>query len=344
MAERRERAARFLPEAVVQGRDVAGELATLVRSALAPSTRRTYTAAERLFRGVIFGDHTGRVEIYPLTGEMILTFLYVMDKVGYPYSTIRTYVAGLRTQNVEQGYALSHIESEHIRRALTAIRRKQPPGTDRSGAKATVSIVQARGAVVADFESQGKHTAEAVALRLCLFGLLRCRECLAMRCCDIFFEVVDGCDVVRLKVRRSKTDQFAAGVAMRIGCAVGSARRPCEDPLCPVHALYTYMCSGFTQGALAKDGMVFGALSYNGFLGTVKQLFGSQAEGNYGTHSLRRSGSQWLWLAGVTNFEIAQYGRWSLLDTLQHRYLNGVAKVHEHRYAQAMVTGRYYRM
>ncbi|KAF4709537.1 hypothetical protein FOZ63_024873, partial [Perkinsus olseni] len=281
MAERRERAARFLPEAVVQGRDVAGELATLVRSALAPSTRRTYTAAERLFRGVIFGDHTGRVEIYPLTGEMILTFLYVMDK--------------------------------------------------------------ARGAVVADFESQGKHTAEAVALRLCLFGLLRCRECLAMRCCDIFFEVVDGCDVVRLKVRRSKTDQFAAGVAMRIGCAVGSARRPCEDPLCPVHALYTYMCSGFTQGALAKDGMVFGALSYNGFLGTVKQLFGSQAEGNYGTHSLRRSGSQWLWLAGVTNFEIAQYGRWSLLDTLQHRYLNGVAKVHEHRYAQAMVTGRYYR-
>ncbi|KAF4650883.1 hypothetical protein FOL47_000799 [Perkinsus chesapeaki] len=343
MAQRRENAARFLAEAVVHGQDVAGEVARLVRSALAPTTRRTYTSAEKLFRDVLFGEHMGMAEIYPMTAEMLLTFVYVLDKVGYPYSTIRTYVSGLKTQNLERGYELTSIEGELIKRGMTAVRKKQPPGADRSGAKETVSVAQARAAIVRDSQLRQGHSSLAVALRLCLFGLLRCRECLALRCLDVYFEQVGLWDVVRLTVRRSKTDQYAAGVVLRLGCAAPNTGRPCLEPLCPVHSLYAFMCDGFRRKALTRDGYLFGDLAYTSFLRGVKEAFGRQAAGNYGTHSLRRSGSRWMWLAGVSNFEISQFGRWSLLDTLQHRYLNGVAKGYEHRYATAMVSGCYRR-
>ncbi|KAF4673658.1 hypothetical protein FOL47_010241, partial [Perkinsus chesapeaki] len=310
---------------VNDGRDVAGEIAVLVHGALAGSTRRTYTAAETLLRDILFGQSVNPCNIYPLTGGILLAFVYVTDKVGYPYSTIRTYVSGLKTRNLEEGYELCRIEAEHVKRALTAVKRGQPQGADRAGAKIAVTVAQARGAVITGTTGTDGEPADIVAIRLCLFGLLRCRECLALRCADVRFEATEGVVVACLNVRRSKVDQFGCGVCLRIGC-VTPRGTVCRDALCAVHALYSYMCDGYGRGALQRDGMLFNSLTYSGLLRRVKALFGGASPESYGTHSLRRSGSQWMWRAGISNFEISQFGRWTVLDTLGNRYLNGVAK------------------
>ncbi|KAF4649201.1 hypothetical protein FOZ61_001627, partial [Perkinsus olseni] len=117
MAARRRKASMFVREAQAQGRSLEAEVNEFVGSALASSTRKGYTAAENLFVKIIFGEGAVGGEIYPLSGNLLLLYIYVMSKVGYAASTIRTYVAGLKTRNIENGHRLSRLACERARRA-----------------------------------------------------------------------------------------------------------------------------------------------------------------------------------------------------------------------------------
>ncbi|KAF4680892.1 hypothetical protein FOZ60_012848 [Perkinsus olseni] len=251
---RRASVANFLLRARDEGRSVRDEVSDLVRSALAPSTRKTYGSAETLFRDVIFGPNVSMRSIYPATGEMILTFIYIMDQVGYPYSTIRTYTSALRTRHLEEGYVYPEIEAEHIKRALIAVRKRQGTMLTDVKEKQPLTVAQMRLVVT---KCGQKHGNICTAILLCTFALLRSRECLSLRCDEIHFERVDGMDTARLLVRRSKCDQVSAGVVLRIGCAMSSTAQQCNEDLCAVHSLYGYMCDGFRSGRLSRDGLVF---------------------------------------------------------------------------------------
>ncbi|KAF4743285.1 hypothetical protein FOZ63_010804, partial [Perkinsus olseni] len=297
---RRASAASFLLRARDEGRSVRDEVSDLVRSALAPSTRKTYGSAETLFRDVIFGPNVSMRSIYPATGEMILTFIYIMDQVGYPYSTIRTYTSALRTRHLEEGYVYPEIEAEHIKRALIAVRKRQGTMLTDVKEKQPLTVAQMRLVVT---KCGQKHGNICTAILLCTFALLRSRECLSLRCDEIHFERVDGMDTARLLVRRSKCDQVSAGVVLRIGCAMSSTAQQCNEDLCAVHSLYGYMCDGFRSGRLSRDGLVFPNLKYETFRQKVQSIIKSadraaRPKTTWGTHSLRRSGAQWLWFCG----------------------------------------------
>ncbi|KAF4649808.1 hypothetical protein FOL47_001711 [Perkinsus chesapeaki] len=123
--QRRQAAISFLPKAVEEGRDIRGEVSDLVRAALALSSRRTYSSGERpQFRDVILGVGTSMERIYPVSGEMLITYIYILDKVGYAYSTMKTYTSGIKTKNLEGGHELPRLEAEHVKRALIAVKER----------------------------------------------------------------------------------------------------------------------------------------------------------------------------------------------------------------------------
>ncbi|EER10426.1 conserved hypothetical protein [Perkinsus marinus ATCC 50983] len=341
MSARRKKAVDFLAEARARGQNVPEEVGDLIRSALAPSTRRTYSSGEKLFRDVILGSRVRLDKMYPVSAESVLTFVYILNKVGYAYSTIKTYTAALKTRNIEVGHIFSQIEVEHIRRALIAVRKENSGASVEPTAKLPVTISQTRQALKACVKEKKRS---GIALLVCIFGLLRCRECLGLRCNDITFNTIDDMDVVSLYINRSKCDRFGEGALVRIGCAVRSTARPCKEPLCAVHQLYAFMCDGFAANTMERTSLLFNNLSYSTFRRHVQEVFRSseRPQSSVATHSLRRSGAQWMWFAGISTFNIAQYGRWSVQSVLERTYLKGVTKASEHQYASSMMRGSYH--
>ncbi|KAF4653730.1 hypothetical protein FOL47_010325 [Perkinsus chesapeaki] len=331
MAERHKRATDFLAKARADGKDLSEEVADLVRSALAPTTRKTYTSGERLFRAVVLGPKTRIDKMYPVSANSVLTFIYILNKVGYAFSTIKTYTAAIKTRNIENGHTFSYLEIEHARRALIAVRRRSPVGKYPPGAKAQVTIGQVRQALE---QCNGRKRESGVALLLCIFGLLRCRECISPTCSDVIFNTIENMDVVDIVIRRSKCDRFGEGAAIRIGCSYGSSKRPCTELFCAVHKLYSYMCEGSTAKTLHREGPLFGQLNHQTFRRHIEAAFElcvSNSHNTIATHSLRRSGAQWMWVAGISTFSISQFGRWAIQNVLEKTYLTGVTKVFEHR-------------
>lgn len=228
MADRRRKAVAFLPQAKAEGRNLSEEVADLVRSALAPTTRKTYTSGEKLFRDVILGPKTRIDKMYPVSSDSILTFIYVLNKVGYAYSTVKTYTSAIKTRNIENGHAFSQLEAGHVRRALIAVRRGSSRAGTPLGAKAPVTIGQVREALTL---CNGGRRESGIAIVMCILGLLRSRECLSLQCSDIIFNTVEGMDVVEIHIRRSKCDQFGKGAVVTTASSASDV--PVRLPFAP---------------------------------------------------------------------------------------------------------------
>ncbi|KAF4650896.1 hypothetical protein FOL47_000782 [Perkinsus chesapeaki] len=335
-----------------EGRNLHHEVNDFVRSAVAESTRKGYTAAENLYIKIIYGRDNMEESIYPLSGNLLLLYIYVMSKVGYASSTIRTYVCGLKSRNLENGFRLSKIETERIRRAVKAAEKQG--GTSSSGGIGVVTPkLVLRPAHLRAARNPGASRDPCwVAMLLCVFALLRARECLALRLGDLRFSVRGGMDVVKIAIRKSKCDQVGKGALLTVGCAKGSKRRPCGERLCPVHNLYRYLTLGCAEGRWqrCKEALVFVApehmgepLTYNGFLLGVRRLLGGVTGHGTGvtTHALRRSEANWLWQVGVPLFNIREFGRWSTRGTLEDRYLSGATQSQQFLYCAAALEGQY---
>ncbi|KAF4738750.1 hypothetical protein FOZ62_030718, partial [Perkinsus olseni] len=266
MAARRRKASMFVREAQAQGRSLEAEVNEFVGSALASSTRKGYTAAENLFVKIIFGEGAVGGEIYPLSGNLLLLYIYVMSKVGYAASTVRTYVAGLKTRNIENGHRLSRLACERARRAVRAAERHCSNTAISRGLLPPEKIVVRPSQLRAARRPGYSKNPHWVAMIACAFALLRARECLALRYGDVRFSTKAGMDVMTLMVRRSKCDQLGRGESLTVGCAKRSARRPCGDALCPVHNMYQYLQQGLSRGYLTseKEALIFTAPAGSG--------------------------------------------------------------------------------
>ncbi|KAF4649500.1 hypothetical protein FOL47_002031, partial [Perkinsus chesapeaki] len=348
MADRRWKAGSFVGEAQAQGRNLRVEVQDFIHGALAKSTRKSFTAAENLFLRIIFGNE-GRGELYPLSGSLLLLYIYVMSKVGYAPSTIRTYVAGLKTRNIESGHRLTKLECERVKRAVKAAEKQgiyEVPVPGRDGEK----IVLRPGHLRAVRRRGATEDPYWIVMLTCVFALLRARECLALKYGDIRFAMKGASDVMTLRIRKSKCDQLRRGAVLTVGCAKKSCRRPCGEPLCPVHNMYQYLHKGVHAGWFAPntEDCIFvnpelpgEAVTYNGYLSNVRAKFSSvdDLRGFVVTHAMRRSGANWLWHASVPLFNIREFGRWSTRGTLEDRYLSGASKSQQHLYSAAMLTG-----
>ncbi|KAF4681218.1 hypothetical protein FOZ60_012437, partial [Perkinsus olseni] len=349
MAERRQRARDFLRQAADAGVDIRDEVAVMVEGALADSSRRTYSSAENLFRDIMWGDNAP-ADTYPISGEMLMVFAYVMMRVNYKASTIKTYVAGVKTKNLEHGYRLSSIEEDHLKRVLKTVGKRTTGEGQTVNRMEPITVDEARECM--RNAAPGSREIK-MGMLLSLFAVLRAGEGLALNTKDVVFDTQDGMDIVRLTIKEGKCDQYGQGVVVKVGCTRQAKNRPCGEILCLVHQLYQYMYDGYRTGVLSTrqgapllvDPRTRLRLSYATFSEGIRGLITASTNRvgwtDVGTHSLRRSGAWWMWLARIPRINRLEFGRWALDTTLEKFYLTGVTHTQSHKYARAMVQGTY---
>lgn len=350
MTDRRQRAKRFLHDAAASGLDIRTEIDGMVQGALSASSRRTYGSAEKLFRDIIWGESEDvSSDIYPITGEMLIIFAYVMMRVDYSSSTIKTYVAALKTRNLEYGCKLSLLEEEHLKRALKTVAKRNREGRPVNKME-PITVAEARAAM-ACFLPRMREV--KICMLISLFAVMRAGECLSLDTSDITFKTIDHMDTVLITIKESKCDQVGRGIVTKVGCVRESTTRPCGDTLCPVHQLYQYMYLGYRSATLStrpgsllfNDSVNKLRLTYAVYSKRVRTLICSATARvdwtDVNTHSLRRSGAWWMWMARIPRVNRLEFGRWALDTTLEKFYLTGVTHTQSHKYAKAMVNGKY---
>ncbi|KAF4649026.1 hypothetical protein FOL47_002481, partial [Perkinsus chesapeaki] len=171
-----------------------------------------------------------------------------------------TYVAGIKTKNLEHGFKLTSLEDEHLQRALKSALKRNREGEPVNKME-PITVSEARMAMT----SHLPHMREIkICMLISLFAVMRATECFSLDTEDVNFKTTDSMDIALLTIKQSKCHQ-------------------------------------------------------------------SEYSRHVNTHSLRRSGAWWMWLARIPRVNRLEFGRWALDTTLEKFYLTGVTHTQSHK-------------
>jgi site-specific recombinase XerD len=248
----------------------------LVNESLAPATRRAYGAALRAFAS--WCEEQG-VDVLPATPETVAAFLAAEVAAGRKVATLEQRVAAIRWAH-EAAQLETPTASKLVRSTLQGIRRK----VGSAPARKTPVTVERLAAMVAHVDGS---TIKALRDRaLLLFGFasaMRRSELVALKLDDLEWTARG----LLVKLRRSKTDQEAAGHVR----AIPYGRSP---ELCPIGALEVWL-----EAAAIDEGRVFRSVTRHGAIngslsartvGDLVKHYAARAglePSEFGGHSLR---------------------------------------------------------
>lgn len=223
-----------------------GELeAVYAGYASADATKRAYRSdLELLWQWC--ADHN-LLPTLPLDAGLVAEFLYAMSEAHMAFASIDRALASVSKAHTLSGHA-SPREDVRVREAIRRIRRARGSAQDQ---KAALTLDDLR-AVLAKVVGNGpKQLLERAVLLTGWWGALRRSEVAALRVEDVAFRP----EGVVLTIRRSKTDQNAAGASIGLPAAR-------DGSVCPVVALRAWIDS-----LEAKGGMLFRSV-VRGVVGT----------------------------------------------------------------------------
>lgn len=116
-------------------------------------------------------------------------------------------------------------------------------------------------------------------------------------------DVVLGPDSVRLRVKRSKTDQFGRGSWVHL--------RPATGTVCPVELVRTFLC-GRAQGVqffVHEDGSPVTRFQFSSLFKRCLTACGANAA-EFGLHSFRIGAATEAVRAGLPEEQVMRLGRW----------------------------------
>ena len=284
---------------------------------VAESTRRTYKSG--LHRFLSFCNVFGVVSPFPVTESLLCYFVVYLAGQGISPATIKTYLAAIRNAQIRGGYPEPRQGSTlpHLQLVQSGVRREAarrgPMSTPRL--PITPSILRQLRRFCITSPPQYDPTLLWAAMSVCFFGFFRAGE-LTVPSAGAFDSAVhlswgdvaistECPKVLKVFLKRSKTDQFGQGVAVFLG-ATG------ED-LCPVNAVMSYVAlRGDVAGAFfcLRDGT---PLSKAQFVERVQRLLaraGIDVSG-YSGHSFRIGAATAAARAGLQDSVIQSLGRWS---------------------------------
>ncbi|KAF4677994.1 hypothetical protein FOL47_006941 [Perkinsus chesapeaki] len=320
-----------------KGRDSSRLLAEeFAATGLAQNTNELYDRTVQFYAQMV------GTPCFPLTVSDLQLFIWALTKCGYAYNTIKTYVSGLRSRNKSRGYDLSVSESfrlSHVLRAAEKACSSTPTKQMLPLNKMDIFKIFRRWHPRRDLSS--------AAILIGIFGLLRADEILALEWDDISIRcspagAVSPC-IMEVKIRRSKTDQVAAGQSVYIACTsrvmaslpegIGEGAT-CD--LCPLHVLWDRKPTDGTGGKIFP-------LYYQDLLRTIRTrlgpVVGYDVVDEFGTHTLRRTGAQLLHQALPAESPVLmRAGRWKSLSVLE--YLHESSEVKAKFATCYMLTGR----
>jgi len=281
--------------------DVA-ELRTIARAAAdasrAPSTERAYAADWR-----DFSAFANRIERDRLPAKPETVALYVADlrRRGRRPATISRKLAAIAVYHRSTG---QHSPAEHdvVRAVVRGTRRALGVVQRQSTALTLDGLTRVLAVIPADV----RGLRDRALLLIGWAGALRRSELVALEFSDLKFEE----EGVVLRIRRSKTDQDAAGDSVAIAMGAGAGT-------CPVVALRRWLdTAGVTSGPIFRRVRRNGAIGTNALAGyavalvTASRAQAAGLDGDFAGHSLRAGFATAAARAGSTERAIMRHGRW----------------------------------
>ena len=281
---------------------------------LAPSTRKTYQGGINKF--VKFCALYNVSNPLPVSQSLLCSYISHLANSGLAYGTIKTYLAAIRYLQISQDLPEPRADPmPKLSLVQRGIQRSKPQTAGKPRLPITPTILRQLKAL---WEGQAGEVDTVMLWAACctaFFGFFRMGELTSptvtskgpVDCVYVGDVAVDDHSnpwLVRIHLRKSKTDQLGRGVDIYLG-------RTDED-LCPVAALLAYLAvRGMEPGPLFK-------LSDGRFL--TKQLFITRVRSalsalgydcsSYAGHSFRIGAATTAAECGIEDSLIKILGRW----------------------------------
>ena len=234
-------------EGGVDQRDMGGLVQHYLECSLAPSTQRTYRAAQKRYQQFC---SKASLTPFPATEKTLCAFVASIAKEGLKHQTIKVYMSAIRFCQIRSGggdpfqaqlpvlhYVLRGIKSEMARQAQQTTRERLP---------ITPDILRKLRSVWGRDEKNLEHIMLWPVCCTCFFGFLRSGEVTVpslkgydpgahLSLDDVALDSRSNPTVVQVRIKASKTDPFRKGVFVYLGKT--------DDLLCPVAAVTAYMAS-----------------------------------------------------------------------------------------------------
>ena len=222
------------------------------RSALVPSTQRSYESAKRRYQQ--FCVNTSKSPL-PLTEDNLCSFAAYLADTGLAYQTINSYLSATKHLQIESGIADplmgSMLRLEHV---LRGIKREHSKKSSSAKPRLTMTpnILLKLRAVWEEDSAAFDNIMLWAACCMCYFRFLRSGEIYVpsdmdydpsthLSFSDIAVDSHKNTSTISVKIKASKTDPFRQGVTIYLG-ATGTN-------LCPVKAILAYIAvQGSKQG------------------------------------------------------------------------------------------------
>ena len=291
-------------------------------SGVADSTKQTYRSGLNRFMSFCFAF--GVPAPFPVSETLLCYFVTALARDGVAPATIRTYLAAVRHAQILRGWPEPRESSSLPRLRLVqkgicreqAVRGTAPP----QRLPITPPILRLLLPPRHQSATYDQHLLWAAA-SVCFFGFFRAGE-ITVPTAPAFDQAVhltwgdvsiseDG-RVLRVFLKRSKTDQYGRGIEVFIGAT--------NDDLCPVRAVTSYVSlRGPEPGTFFRhaDGTPLTKARFVELVRSALIRAGVSVRG-YSGHSFRIGAATAAAQAGVPDSVIQALGRWASQAFLQY--------------------------
>ena len=280
---------------------------------IASSTSRTYTSARS--RYLAFCEQYDLPSL-PLTERTTCLFAAFLAQQGIKPQSISVYLAALRHLTISAGLDPPlRATWPRLQYVLRGIKRTQDSASHRVRLPITAEIMRQLQNVWSNAPAVDQYQATMLWAACCLgfFGFMRAgefsatnpREPPSIRASDVAVDSHANPTMVRVFLRRAKTDPFGKGVSVYLGRTNSS--------LCPISALLNYLAIRPPGEGPLFTHQSGTPLSRDQFVRGVKAALSAAhiAHEHYSGHSFRIGAATAAAAAGVPAHIIKMLGRWS---------------------------------
>ena len=242
---RRENNSDFTPDLS----EYAGKVRQLIEASVATETRRAYSSRLKRFFG--WCEANGFSATFPISPEILASYLADMADKGFKYSTIEQTIAAISTAHKAQGL-ISPTDSLLVKKIVRGFKREYGTAKKKHDA-ATVDVVRYLLNSIPD-DSSPKHIRDKAIIALGFAGAFRRSELCALNVENLKWTFKNAQEILLIDIIRSKTDQEGRGMTKAIF--------PSKDKsLAPLELLKKWLIiSNFRQGALFTRVLKNGAI------------------------------------------------------------------------------------
>ena len=254
----------------------------------------------------------------PVSQEVASLFAASLARQGLQFHTISCYLSAVRHLQIASGLgAVSRAEWPYLQYVLKGIRRSAASSPKRVRLPITRNIMKKLHEAFAPAGNPSSYDSRLLWAACCLafFGFLRSGEfttsalggrpsiCFS----DLAVDSNSSPSVIKIHLRRSKTDPFGQGISIFISRT--------DTILCPVTALLSYLAARPPSTSVESPLFIWqdgSPLSRDQFVQRIRTALNSVGinSANYAGHSFRIGAATTAAQAGIPDHLIKTLGRW----------------------------------